>query len=146
MKKYIPILLIFFALTLSAQISKKTWQQIAEKEIVEVMENQKKAWNEGSIEGYMEGYWKSDSLRFVGKTAIQYGWNLTLDMYKKSFPGKDAMGTLKLKAVSLDFYSKSAAFMIGRWEIDRKDKVGGYFTLIWQKINGKWVITTDHTT
>ncbi len=52
------------------------------------------AWNRGDIDGYMLGYWKSDSLVFVGKTAPVYGWQSTLERYKKAYPGKAAMGEL----------------------------------------------------
>lgn len=57
--------LLMFSCTLSAQ----------EKEaVVKVLEDQRQAWNRGDIEAYMQGYWKSDSLVFVGKDAPVYGW------------------------------------------------------------------------
>jgi hypothetical protein len=35
--------------------------------IRKVLDDQIKAWNRGDLEQYMSGYWKSDSLRFIGK-------------------------------------------------------------------------------
>jgi hypothetical protein len=29
--------------------------------------------------------------------------------------------------------------------LDRADAVGGTFTLIWRRIDGRWVIVHDHT-
>ena len=37
-------------------------------EVAVVMAAQMDAWNQGDLEGFMEGYWRSDSLLFVGKS------------------------------------------------------------------------------
>ncbi|MFA5805802.1 MAG: nuclear transport factor 2 family protein [Melioribacteraceae bacterium] len=148
MKINITIIILLLALTASAQNKKNIgpyYSEKEEKEILKVMENQAKAWNKGSVEGYMHGYWKSDSLRFVAKIGVQYGWNMTFDMYKKNYNSKEEMGSLSLKAVALEFMNKNVVFMIGRWQIEGKKSVGGHYTQIWKKINGKWVITVDHT-
>jgi hypothetical protein len=66
MKKYIlSCFLLLYSCFLFAQ----------DKEaIIRVLERQQKAWNKGSIEKFMDGYWKSDSLIFVGRAAPTYGW------------------------------------------------------------------------
>ena len=148
MKKYIILILITFYVSSFAQNKKNLgiyYSAKEEKEILNVMDNQVKEWNAGSLEGYMSGFWNSDSLRMVSKVGIQYGWNLTLDMYKRSIKSKDQMGTLHLRAEALDFLNKNVVFIIGRWEVENKEKVGGHYTQIWKKLNGKWVITVDHT-
>jgi hypothetical protein len=42
----------------------------------------------------MQGYIKSDSLVFVGKTGPFYGWQKNLEIYQQVYPDKAAMGTL----------------------------------------------------
>lgn len=117
-----------------------------ENAIRQVMNTQQEAWNRADIETFMEGYWKSDSLKFIGRNGITYGWQTTLDNYKKSYPTPDAMGKLTFTILSLDILSETSAFMIGRWHLKRAtDEPGGHFTLLWRKINGKWVIIADHT-
>jgi ketosteroid isomerase-like protein len=118
----------------------------SEKEaITQVMNAQEKAWSDGNIENFMKGYWQSDSLLFVGKNGIQYGWQTTLDNYKKSYPDKTAMGKLEFEVIKLEVNGTSA-FMLGKWSLIRKsDNPNGYFDLYWKKINGNWVITIDHT-
>lgn len=117
-----------------------------ENAIRQVMHNQQEAWNRADIETFMEGYWKSDSLKFIGRNGITYGWQTTLDNYKKSYPTPDAMGKLTFTILTLDILSETSAFMIGRWHLKRaSDEPGGHFTLLWRKINGKWVIIADHT-
>jgi len=109
------------------------------------MNLQEKAWSDGNIEDFMKGYWQSDSLMFVGKNGIKYGWQTTLDNYKKSYPDKIAMGKLEFDVIKLEVNGKSA-FMLGKWSLIReKDNPNGYFDLYWKKINGNWVITIDHT-
>ena len=113
--------------------------------IIKVMNQQEKDWSNGNIEGFMQGYWNSDSLMFIGKNGIKYGWQTTLDNYKKSYPDKDTMGKLEFEILNLEVNNKSA-YMLGKWSLIRKtDNPKGYFTLYWKKINEKWVITIDHT-
>lgn len=114
--------------------------------VMKVLETQRQAWNRGDIENYMRGYWKSDSLVFVGKAAPVYGWQSTLDRYKKSYPGKAAMGQLTFDIIQVKVLDDNNAFVLGGWHLQRKkDTPGGYFTLWFRKINGEWRIVCDHT-
>jgi ketosteroid isomerase-like protein len=135
------IILFLLPVTLLAQRNRAE-----ENAIRQVMHNQQEAWNRADIETFMEGYWKSDSLKFIGRNGITYGWQTTLDNYKKGYPTPEAMGKLTFTILTLDILSETSAFMIGRWHLKRAtDEPGGHFTLLWRKINGKWVIVADHT-
>lgn len=115
------------------------------KSILEVMNQQEQDWSNGNIDAFMQGYWQSDSLMFIGKSGIKYGWNTTLENYKKSYPDKVAMGKLKFNVLKLEVNNNSA-YMLGKWSLVREnDNPNGFFTLYWKKIDGKWVITIDHT-
>lgn len=110
------------------------------------METQQNAWNNGDIDGFMQGYWKSDSLLFVGSAAPVHGWQATIERYKKRYPDKAAMGILTFTILKVDVLDKTNAFMLGAWNLKReKDAPGGYFTLWFKKIKGEWVIVVDHT-
>jgi hypothetical protein len=114
--------------------------------ISKVLSDQQVAWNRGDLESFMAGYWKSDSLTFVGSRGLTYGWESTLKNYKATYPDKGAMGQLNFEIIKFDLLSSDAAVMIGRYTLIRaKDKPTGLFTLIWKKINGQWVITSDQT-
>lgn len=116
-----------------------------EQEILAVMDMQEKAWNNGNLDKFMHGYWQSDSLMFIGKNGIKFGWKSTFDNYKKSYPDKTTMGKLKFETIKLEI-SGDVAYMLGKWSLERAaDNPNGYFTLYWKKINNKWVITIDHT-
>ncbi|HBX50331.1 MAG TPA: DUF4440 domain-containing protein [Bacteroidales bacterium] len=116
------------------------------EKIKNILFAQADAWNKGDLSGYMNTYWKSDSLRFIGKNGIQYGWKTTFENYQKSYPDKATMGTLTFDILSAEMLCISHVFVIGKWNITReKGSIGGYFTLIFEKKEGKWVITFDHS-
>jgi ketosteroid isomerase-like protein len=111
-----------------------------------VFAKQQKAWNNGNLEAFMEGYWKSDSLKFIGSRGVNYGWQATLESYKKGYPDRETMGELTFSIISFEKLSKSNIFIIGKYRLKRStDSPGGYFTLLWKKIKGQWVIVVDHS-
>jgi ketosteroid isomerase-like protein len=140
MKKiFLFLLLMIFSSYLVAQNEDET-------AIRNVMAAQVKAWNNGNIDGFMQTYWKSDSLMFIGKTAPTYGWQTTLENYKKNYPDAATMGKLSFNLINLKALSQDYYFVIGEWHLTRSvGDIGGYFTLLFRKINGKWVIVVDHT-
>ena len=115
--------------------------------VVKVLDDQRTAWNKGDIEGFMQGYWKSDSLMFIGKTAPVYGWQSTLDRYKKAYPGKAGMGQLIFDIIQVKVLDDHNAFVLGGWglKLENGKTPGGYFTLWLRKIKGEWKIVCDHT-
>ncbi|HZY78110.1 MAG TPA: DUF4440 domain-containing protein [Cyclobacteriaceae bacterium] len=116
-----------------------------EKAIRDLLHNQEVAWNKGNIDAFMEGYWKSDSLKFIG-TAITTGWNATLQRYKTTYPDRQAMGELKFTFYEFRFIGSDACMVTGRYRLKRKaDEPTGMFTLLLRKMEGKWLIVYDHT-
>lgn len=119
----------------------------AEPTIRSIMANQEAAWNRGDLRAFMDGYWKSDSLCFIGSKGLTYGWQETLDNYKKSYPDKASMGKLTFTLKKIEQSSPSSAFVIGAWHLSRPDMgdLSGYYTLFWKKIKGQWRIVADHS-
>jgi uncharacterized protein (TIGR02246 family) len=111
-----------------------------------VLETQRKAWNEGNIERFMEGYWQSDSLAFIGKSGVTRGWQKTLNNYKKGYPDTAAMGKLNFDILEVRKLSGDHFFVIGKWHLTLSaGNQGGHFSLLFKKIKGKWVIAADHS-
>ena len=107
---------------------------------------QQDAWNAGDIEGFMEYYWKSDSLCFMTKNGITNGWQNTLDRYKRGYPDKQSMGNLTFDLIRIDLLAPDAALVAGKWLVDSATKSAqGYFNLLLRKKNGHWLIVLDHT-
>ena len=117
-----------------------------ETTIRNILNEQTRAWNKGDINGFMKGYWENDSLMFIGKTGITYGWTNTLNNYKKGYPDTAAMGKLTFTLFSVKRLSKRHYHVVGKWFLKRSiGDVGGHYTLLFQKINGRWVIIADHS-
>lgn len=111
-----------------------------------VMNEQVKAWNKGDIDTFMLTYWKSDSLLFVGSKGPSYGWETTLSNYKKRYPDTVAMGKLDFNILEVKLLSADYGFVLGKWHLTRTiGDIGGHFTLLFRKINGRWYIVADHT-
>jgi ketosteroid isomerase-like protein len=142
MKKSVTFLIcVLLCVGIQAQKSTK-----AQKSIQSVLETQTQAWNAGDLPKFMSTYWHSDSLRFIGKSGLTYGWQQTLDNYKKNYPSKEAMGQLDFNILSIEVLSKRSAFVVGRWHLARTiGDLSGHFTLLFRKIDGKWVIVADHS-
>ena len=122
-------------------------QTSADKKAIEsLMQAQQDCWNKGDLEGFMKGYWKNDSLMFIGKSGITYGWQSTLNNYKKGYPDTASMGKLQFTLLELVPLSKNYFHVTGKWHLARtKGDLQGYFTLVFRKIKGGWVIIKDHS-
>ncbi|MFC1550287.1 YybH family protein [Candidatus Neomarinimicrobiota bacterium] len=115
-------------------------------EIIGVMHEQVTAWNSGDIEGYMKGYWNSDSLRFVSGGNSYSGWTTTLDGYKNRYPDKSAMGELSFTNLEVILLAMDAAIVFGKYQLNREnDDPWGLFTLVLRKTADGWRIMHDHT-
>lgn len=137
-------LVILFFCCISISVFGQT--ETDKKAVLQALEKQRSDWNSGNIEAYMQGYLKSDSLLFVGKSGPTYGWQKTLDNYKKGYPDKSAMGFLTFGIKKVEFLNKDIAFVLGSWHLKReKDEPKGYFTLLLRKIGGVWKVIVDHS-
>lgn len=107
---------------------------------------QTEAWNRGNIEAFMQTYWKSDSLMFIGSKGVVRGWQPTLDNYKKGYPDTAAMGKLSFDILEVKPLSKEYAFVVGKWMLQRSiGDLSGHYTLLLRKIRGQWKIVADHS-
>ena len=94
----------------------------------------------------MQGYWKSDSLMFVGNSGITYGWQGTLERYKTTYPDRTAMGQLTFEIMEVNSLGDDIYFVVGKLFLERTiEDLNGIFTLVFRKIKGRWVIVADHT-
>jgi len=121
-------------------------KQAIKKEIFLTLDKQVKSWNQCDMEGYMAGYWQSDSLRFASGNAVTYGWQKTLDGYKRRYNTPEAIGHLDFSYVKITVFSEDAALAFGRYTLTRKnDTSSGLFTVIFRKKEEGWRIVADHT-
>lgn len=123
-----------------------TWAQTPESEIRQLMAEQTSTWNRGNIEGFMQTYWQSDSLVFVGSHGPTYGWKATLEKYKQSYPDTAAMGKLDFNILEIRPLAKDLCFVVGKWHLQRSaGDLQGAYTLLIKRIKGQWKIIADHS-
>lgn len=117
-----------------------------EKAIRQLLATQTESWNRGDIEGFMQTYWKNDSLMFIGKTGVHFGWQETLNNYKKGYPDTTAMGKLSFDIITVKKLSPEYYYVVGKWMLKRTiGDLSGHYDLLLRKINGRWYIIADHS-
>lgn len=132
----IPLLLTFSCNSFNEENDKAT--------ILSIMKAQEVAWSNHDIDAFMEGYWKNDSLKFYGASGLTYGWQKTLDNYKKRYPTKNETGNLKFKINSISKISNDSYYVMGEYHLTRPiGNANGVFMIIFKRINGQWKIVAD---
>lgn len=145
MKKIIFVCLIVLAVA-NFSFAQSKADEKTKTEIRRVMNEQVVAWNSGSVDGFMKGYWNSPELVFVSGTNVTKGWQPTLERYKRSYDSKAKMGALTFSDLEITVLSKDAAVVLGSWALQReKDNPHGKFTLTFRKFKDGWRIIIDHT-
>ena len=116
------------------------------KAIIAVLQKQQEDWNRGDLKAFMNGYWNSDTLRLVTVRGVNYGWEKMLASYKKTFPDSASMGKLDYDVIHVELICETDVLVTGKWLLNMNKKFkGGYFTFLFRKLKGKWVIVVDHT-
>jgi beta-aspartyl-peptidase (threonine type) len=114
--------------------------------VVKVLSAQADAWNRGDIDGFMAHYWISDELTFCASGTTLDGWAATLARYKEKYPTPERMGRVEFDNLRITPLGEDAALVIGRWRVQREgDPIGGVFSLVLRRTDGRWVIIHDHT-
>ena len=85
--------------------------------ILATLDRQTADWNAGNIDAFMNGYLESDSLMFVGKNGVTYGYQNTYQGYLKRYPDRATMGTLKFDILHLNFPGR-CGFRGGKMALD----------------------------
>lgn len=138
MKISMCFLAIIFSLSALAQND--------EQKIRSILDQQTQSWNKGNIREFMKGYWNNDSLMFIGKSGVTYGFENTLNNYMKGYPDTTQMGKLEFNIIKVDKISDDAYFVVGKWMLKRTvGDLNGHYTLLFRRIKGEWVIVADHS-
>ena len=111
-----------------------------------ILNAQRDAWNRGDIEGYMDGYDRSEKTVFISGDNVTRGWQTVLERYKKNYDTREKMGVLTFSDLEITLLGADSATVLGRWSLKRaNDEPHGRFTLIFKRTNKGWRIVHDHT-
>lgn len=140
MTKY-AVFLAFLAMGLAGY-----GQQNDETSIRQILQRQQDAWNRGDLVAFMKGYWPNDSLMYIGKSGVTYGYRQTLESYQRNYGDTARMGHFTSTIIHMKRISADAWFVVGNWYLKRSiGDASGYYTLLFRKLNDEWVIVADHS-
>lgn len=140
MKKLVTLLCLIFAFSSYGQHN----EEADIKAIQKVLKKQRIAWSKNDLDGFMQGYWKSDSLKFYGANGVTYGWDNTLKRYQKAYPTADHTGKLNFKINDISKISEVAYYVLGEYHLKRAvGNADGFFMIIFKKIHDEWKIIAD---
>ncbi|NNE77846.1 MAG: nuclear transport factor 2 family protein [Pricia sp.] len=109
-----------------------------------IIDMQQEAWSNNDMKGFMEGYWKSDSLTYFSGGKITKGWQTILDNYKKRYPTKAHSGKVNFRIAEITKIEDNTYYMLGEYYLTREaGNANGTFMLVFKKINGEWKIVAD---
>jgi len=113
------------------------------KAIRNVMNLQQQAWSNNDLEGFMEGYLKSDSITYFGSNGIRRGHKAMLDSYKERYPTKAHTGTLKFTLHDIARIENYSYWVMGEYHLTREmGNANGTFMVIFKRIDGEWKIVS----
>jgi ketosteroid isomerase-like protein len=142
----VVLLIALSSISFQAQTPKLESYSSPVAAIQAVLDAQRDAWNKGDIEGYMDGYERSDKITFISGDNLTRGWQTVHDRYQKNYNTREKMGTLTFSDIETTLLSKDTAKVTGRWHLKRaNDEPHGRFTLIFRRTKQGWKIIHDHT-
>ncbi len=141
---YLLLMVLIISCTTKPKIEASSNSEKDKTAILQVMTIQEEAWKNHDLEGFMEGYWKSDSLKFYGGSGLTLGWKNTLSNYKKGYPTKTESGDLRFVINDISKIENNNYWVMGEYHLTRDvGNANGVFIIIFKKINGEWKIIAD---
>ena len=121
----------------------------AELDVVKVMLQQERSWNNGDMDGFLKTYKNSPDLLVLSGT-IAHGYADMASGYKRTYPDKASMGKLTFTDLEPHVLDEHFAAVTGRFSLDRpKNKGGnasGVFSIVLENTADGWKVILDHTT
>jgi ketosteroid isomerase-like protein len=143
---FITVAVVIPVSTSARSLQQRSRPRQFEIAIRSVLDAQRDAWNRGDIEGYMDGYDRSNDIIFISGDNLTRGWQTVLDRYKKNYDTREKMGVLTFSDLEIGLVNENTAVVIGRWSLKRvNDEPHGRFTLIFKRTKKGWKIVHDHT-
>ncbi len=142
----LSLIILCLILSGNAHAQKETQENITQDilAIKKVMYAQQEAWSRHDLEGFMQGYWMNDSLKFYGQSGLTKGWRQTLSNYQKSYPKPEDTGVLNFDLLDISPITPGAYWVMGRYHLKRSvGDAQGSFLVIFKNIEGSWKIVAD---
>ncbi len=118
-------------------------------EIRQILKESEAAWNRGDLATFASYYEDSPETTFIGREVTHGGPKEILARYRKSYPTREAMGTLAFSEIAVRPLAEGVALASGKYHLRRDSAAGGdstgRFTLILRRTPAGWKIIHDHS-
>lgn len=119
--------------------------QTPEETIRQVIGNQAEAWNQGDFDGFMQAYWKDETLTVTNGGETTTGWDAAYANYRQTFPQTE-MGHIEFTDLNIEMVGDESAIVMGKRNHNLpKKNLKGTFSLVLKKFDNQWKIIHDHT-
>ena len=117
-----------------------------EKEIYDEVNRAVDAWNHHNLDGYLDSFWRSDSLVVVVEGETVRGWDLLSKALHLGYPNPSEMGSLTLDRVQVQMLSSDIGMAV-TWDTVSfpKKKEFGTSTIVMKKLPEGWRVVVMHT-
>ena len=105
-------------------------------------------WNKHDLDGYMNGFWKSEDLLAVIESEVHWGWSDLSASFHRGYPDRDKMGKIDLQRLQIRSSTPDTAVALCWWRIVPPRGGTPVFatdTMQLQKFSEGWRITVEHS-
>ena len=117
--------------------------------VQKLMKDSEAAWNRGDLPAFASYYEDSPDTTFMGREVVRGGTAAILQRYRKSYPTREAMGTLTFSEIVIRPLADGLALVTGKFALQRTKEGGGdasgRYTLVLRRTPSGWKIIHDHT-
>jgi ketosteroid isomerase-like protein len=106
------------------------------------------AWNGHDLDAYVDHYWRSPQLLLIVDSEQFFGWDDVQRTYLNSYADRSSMGFMETPRLRIKMLKPDLAFALAWWQLTFQkptQKIYGTSTMIIQKFDEGWKITTAHT-
>ncbi len=116
-------------------------------EITAMLAHAAAAWNAGDLDGFVSDYADDSTTSFMAGGRPQYGYDWIRRNYAPRFEVGAERDSLHFEDVAARALGPGYAVATARFVLAREDSItlSGPFTLVLQRIDGRWRILHDHT-
>lgn len=115
--------------------------------VVATVQAQAAAWNDGDLDGFMNGFWNDPEFTFITGTTVTKGWKETFKRYRDGYGEKGDLGRLVYSNLEARLLAPETASVVGRYAFQRGEaSSAGTMTLVVRRFEGAWRVVQHQMT
>lgn len=110
------------------------------------LDAQVEAWNNGVTEMPTSVYHDSPEMLWVNRTGIRKGFEPVRAAHRRDSASRPSIGTYSYEPLHIEKLSPNCVYFVIRWKIERNGRstMNGVTSMVWKRVNKKWVIAAEH--